>query len=99
VCIVELNNRDGNEIYYYKSQSDEELARLSMSVSLRDCLIAHNWRDESTARGMKHDDCRNTVIVELNKRDGNSISHYQGRTDTELMNQALNDLELSSAFR
>jgi hypothetical protein len=97
--IVGLHNRDGKSISYYQKQSNEELARLSMSVSLRDCLISHSWRDASTAASMKHDDCRNTVIVDLNKRDGNSISDLQGKDDNHLMNQVLNDLEYSRGFR
>jgi hypothetical protein len=71
-----------------------------MSVSLRDCLIANGWRDEPAAKRMKHDDCRNTVIVDLNKRDGKkTISYLHVRTDAQLMDQALRDLELSTGFR
>ena len=51
-------------------------------------LKQFGWRTKERLKKMSYDDIRNTLIVELNKRDGTTIRKLQGKSDAELVKDA-----------
>merc|ERR1719187_139090 len=58
----------------------------SMIVTLKQ----NGWRTKEGLEKMSYDDMRNTLIVELNTRDGTTIRELQGKSDAELVKDACN---------
>ena len=51
-------------------------------------LKQNGWRTKEGLEKMSYDDIRNTLIVELNTRDGTTIRELQGKSDAELVKDA-----------
>merc|ERR1712130_270205 len=71
-------------------------AETGPSGPLVDCLTEKGWRTEEEIKYITEDNVRNTVIVELNKRDGLTIDCLQSKRDEELV-AICNDKSLAVA--
>jgi len=81
--IMELQNITGRTVKNLQAKSNDELLEL---FALESALISNKIRTAAQVRAMKHEDCRNTLIVELHKRTtGQTIKSLQTKKDAELV--------------
>ncbi|XP_070533192.1 uncharacterized protein [Ptychodera flava] len=76
---------DGNLVTYDQNRRAVWSSGTAKLTNVREFLLAGGWHTHEEIMSMSRDDCRNTLIVILHQRNGDSVQALQALSDGDLL--------------